>query len=61
MTIHDDGIGFVPESAAQLSNGLSGLGLRTMPERAQALNGNVQITSTPGSGTTVEVVIPIHG
>ena len=61
MTIHDDGIGFVPESAAQLSNGLSGLGLRTMPERAQALNGTVQITSTPGSGTTVEVVIPIHG
>ena len=61
MTIHDDGIGFVPEFAAQLSNGLSGLGLRTMPERAQALNGTVQITSTPGSGTTVEVVIPIHG
>ncbi|MBI4786728.1 MAG: GAF domain-containing sensor histidine kinase [Chloroflexi bacterium] len=55
MTIHDDGIGFLAEHSPR------GLGLRTMPERARALNGTALISSTPGNGTTVEVTIPVQG
>ncbi|MDI5967001.1 histidine kinase [Streptomyces sp. SL13] len=52
----DDGTGFdtAPGRAAGRTNGLLG-----MQERARALDGTVTISSTPGSGTTVALWIPI--
>jgi signal transduction histidine kinase len=52
LRIADDGVGFDPEAA----NG--GFGLTSMRDRARALGGELRIRSTPGGGTSVEVVLP---
>ena len=52
--IRDDGDGFQPESP--LSRGLGLIGIQ---ERVQALDGNVDISSKPKSGTTIRVQIPV--
>lgn len=54
MTVKDDGIGFDV-------GGLSltgGFGLRGIQERVEILAGQVEIVSSPESGTTVQVYIP---
>jgi len=52
MTIRDDGVGF--DTNSQLGQGL---GLRSMTERARAIDGTIEITSQPGR-TRVEVTLP---
>jgi signal transduction histidine kinase len=57
VKIEDNGIGFDP---ARVQSG--GLGMRTMRERAELINGSLNITSTPGQGTSVSVSTEIpHG
>jgi signal transduction histidine kinase len=46
MEIEDDGLGFEPESG-------TGIGLTGMRERANALDGELEIESKPGEGTRV--------
>lgn len=55
LSISDDGIGF-SVAARQLS---VGHGLHNMKTRAEQLNGRFRITSAPGKGTTLSVVIPL--
>jgi signal transduction histidine kinase len=52
--IEDNGVGFDTEVAGQSSR----LGLLGMRERAEMLQGNLMIESTPGSGTTIYVEVP---
>jgi len=56
LVVEDDGVGF---SESGNSNPLGSLGLLGMKERAQFCGGNVQISSTPGSGTKVTVRVPV--
>jgi len=56
LVVQDDGIGF---RESDLSNTLGSLGLLGMKERAQSCGGDVQISSSPGSGTTVTVRVPV--
>jgi signal transduction histidine kinase len=51
--IEDDGVGFNPSSRA------GGLGLIGIEERVQELEGTLRITSRPGRGTTLQVLIPV--
>ena len=52
--VEDDGIGFDPTGP------VSGhLGLKGMKERAELVGGTVRVVSTPGSGTTVVLEVPI--
>jgi signal transduction histidine kinase len=51
----DDGRGFDPALPAGAHFGLTG-----MRERARELGGRVEIHSRPGSGTDVEVVVPVR-
>jgi signal transduction histidine kinase len=51
LEIEDDGVGFDPAKAGQTG----GAGLRGMEERAQRIQGELQIVSTLGHGTTVRV------
>jgi signal transduction histidine kinase len=37
----------------------SGLGMKTMQERAEAMGGFLRITSAPEKGTTIEVTVPL--
>lgn len=56
--ITDDGIGF--DAAHVLPEGRhEGIGLDSIRERAEMLDGHAEIESAPGRGTSVNVVIPI--
>jgi signal transduction histidine kinase len=56
LVVEDDGIGFCE---ADFSGSLGSLGLLGMKERAQFCGGNVDISSSPGNGTTVNVRVPV--
>jgi signal transduction histidine kinase len=58
LEIRDNGKGFDLPAAMDRSVG-DGIGLMGMHERAQHLNGSVDVRSTPGQGTVVEVQIPL--
>lgn len=64
LWINDDGVGFTADDTAQRDGTArdpgSGLGLRSMHERAAALAGTLRLHTTPGSGTTIEVSVPRH-
>jgi signal transduction histidine kinase len=53
LTIADNGIGFNVDEARP-----SGLGLLSMNERLQPIGGHLQIRSSPGAGTLIEVAVP---
>jgi len=55
LTILDDGMGF-DQSSADALNGH--YGLRSMRERAKHIGGELIISSSPTSGTRVELVLP---
>jgi signal transduction histidine kinase len=52
LRISDDGIGFNPSE-----NDGPGFGLTSMSERAAAIGAHLELTSSRGAGTTIEVVI----
>jgi len=54
MEIVDDGHGFDPHGEH------AGIGLLSMCERAEALNGAVVIESAPGRGTHISVTLPVE-
>jgi len=54
LTVCDDGVGFDPNAAGLRSRRL---GLTTMTERARAAGGSLQITSSPGAGTTIRLEV----
>jgi PAS domain S-box-containing protein len=56
VEIRDNGIGFDLVAVAQRGT----LGLLGMRERVIALDGRVDVTSAPGLGTTISVVIPLE-
>ena len=53
LSVEDDGEGFEPAE-----NG-GGLGLQSMRERVQILDGRLTIRSRPGDGTRIEARIPL--
>ncbi len=55
LTVADDGVGFDVDAAWG-----SGLGLISMRERLETIDGSFTIRSTPGSGTCLDVVVPLH-
>ena len=58
LTIQDDGQGFDPRDAFQLSNGR--FGILGMQERAERAGGTLRLESAPQQGTTVEIRIPLR-
>lgn len=54
LTIQDDGQGFSTDPPP------SGMGLRHLQERAQAVHGRLSLSSLPGNGTSVVVEIPLR-
>jgi signal transduction histidine kinase len=53
MVISDDGMGFSSRGSSKESLSRGSLGLMSMRERANLINGNLQIESEPGKGTKV--------
>ncbi|TCK27219.1 GAF domain-containing sensor histidine kinase [Pseudonocardia endophytica] len=60
LEVSDDGVGFDTAAAAGPAPDGGGYGLRSMAERAELVGGRLRIRSTPGSGTTVTVTVPIR-
>lgn len=58
IAIADNGLGF--DMAHLPSTGRPRFGLQTMRERAEAIAGSLSIHTAPGSGTRVEVFVPVH-
>jgi signal transduction histidine kinase len=54
LRVTDDGVGFAPASSAAGRR----LGLTSMRERATTAGGTLTVTSEPGGGTTVRLVVP---
>jgi two-component system, NarL family, sensor kinase len=54
VSVSDDGVGFDPAGAG------SGFGLRGMRERAELLDGRIEIVSN-GPGTRVAAALPLGG
>jgi two-component system sensor histidine kinase UhpB len=54
VCIHDDGAGFDPERVPADRFGLEG-----MRQRARLLGAEPTITSRPGQGTTIDVILPV--
>lgn len=60
ILIQDNGSGF--ENSNFMDGGLSsrdGFGLRGLYERTEILGGNINVESTPGSGTGINVFLPV--
>ncbi len=57
LTVEDDGVGFENEKIQELIN--TGIGLRNIKTRTQALNGKLSIDTSLGNGVTTTVEIPI--
>jgi signal transduction histidine kinase len=55
LEVEDDGCGFELRDAAPGHYGLTG-----MRERAEHLQGRLDINSAPGRGTRIATVVPIH-
>ncbi len=53
ITVTDDGVGFDTQTTK------GGIGLKNLNKRTLALNGNIEIASQPGSGSTIKVTFPI--
>ncbi|MDP2181483.1 MAG: ATP-binding protein, partial [Actinomycetota bacterium] len=58
LTVHDNGRGFSPAEAADI-HGRDGMGLLSMEQRVTREGGYLMIKSELGSGTTVEVELPL--
>lgn len=59
LTIEDDGVGF-DTNGLTMALALEHLGLFGIRERAAAIGGEAEITSTPGKGTCLRVSVPME-
>ncbi|MDB6128160.1 MAG: histidine kinase [Verrucomicrobia bacterium] len=59
LAIRDDGIGFNPNRRIGAGKKMGDLGLFSMRERATYVRGALTIVSSPRSGTSIEVLIPL--
>ena len=59
MKIRDNGIGFNVKSKREATDSASGVGLKSMANRAKLIGGEISFQSTPGNGTTVTVALPL--
>ncbi len=60
MTIRDDGVGFDVNKKNAPEDGSSGLGLKSMQNRAKMIGGTLFIQSEQGKGTIITVTVPLN-
>lgn len=57
LTVSDDGLGFDPLEVRSMP----GLGISSMRERVQLIDGDFSIRSRPGKGVVITVSVPLAG
>jgi signal transduction histidine kinase len=60
LKIQDDGVGFDLQKKRESTAGSSGLGLKSMRNRAKMIGANLSILSEPGKGTTMSVTLALN-
>lgn len=60
LTVEDEGAGFDPDVLEGEARPLAGFGLFSIRERLKALGGNLRVKSQPGSGTRIDLFIPVR-
>ena len=56
LSVHDDGVGF---DLAEAEARRAGMGLTSMRERVDLLDGRLEINTAKGSGTTISATVPL--
>lgn len=59
LLVEDDGQGFNPDRAFLKAGTQTGLGLKTIKERARLLEGDLDLWSQEGKGTRITLVVPL--
>jgi signal transduction histidine kinase len=59
LEIKDNGVGFDVALVGSNYENRGSLGMVNMRERTELINGLLRLDSTPGKGTTVQVVVPL--
>ena len=57
--IQDDGVGFDVDDVMTGYSSRGSLGMLNMRERAETIDGSIQVNSSPGKGTAITVVVPL--
>jgi signal transduction histidine kinase len=60
LAIEDDGVGFDVHKKKESSSGSSGLGLKSMRNRAKLIGADLSIQSEPEKGTLITVHVPLN-
>jgi len=60
LRIQDNGVGFDVQQKKASGAGSSGLGLKSMQNRAKMIGADLSIQSEPGNGTTISVTVPLN-
>ena len=60
ITVTDNGKGFDTTQLNTSDNSTFGLGLRNMHNRARLIGADFSITSIPETGTTINILLPLH-
>jgi PAS domain S-box-containing protein len=59
--VEDDGSGFDPDEVGEDGSPYWGVGISSMRERTELLDGELRIASKRGGGTRVEILVPLGG
>ncbi len=59
VQIRDDGVGFDASEVLSNYESRGSLGMVNMRERAELINGSLDVKSSPGKGTIITVVVPL--
>jgi signal transduction histidine kinase len=59
LEIRDDGVGFDVKAVQSSYDSRGSLGMVNLKERAEMINGILQIRSKPGEGTLIQIGIPL--
>ena len=57
--VTDDGMGFCPERTSESTTVNTGFGLSSMRQRAMAVGGELEVSSTPGGGSEIKFSVPL--
>lgn len=60
LRVEDNGMGFDPQKKLVQASSSSGIGLKSMTNRARLIGGDITIQSQPGKGTVIQVELPFE-
>ncbi|HEV2355796.1 MAG TPA: sensor histidine kinase [Puia sp.] len=59
LKVDDNGVGFDIEKKRTLASSSSGIGLKSMTNRASLIGAQISVQSQPGKGTSIQVEVPL--